>query len=285
MPVKEDREIMIKIEHLRKSFGSQKVLDNVSLDIRRGETMVIIGGSGQGKSVILKHIIGLLNPDGGRIFIENREITNARKTEIFDIRERLGMLFQGAALFDSMSVGENLSFPLRERGRREKKPMLRKDIDAIVRKNLALVGLSGIEEKMPSELSGGMKKRVGLARVLVMSPTVIMYDEPTTGLDPITSDVINDLILDMQRKLEVTSIVVTHDMVSAYKIASENGRISMLREGRIIFTGTVNEVKSTKNPYVRQFIEGRRKLQYDGTLATDNEKKAYQAKFDISKLK
>ncbi|MFH0921911.1 MAG: ABC transporter ATP-binding protein [Fibrobacterota bacterium] len=267
---------MIHLEHLKKHFKKMEVLRDVNLKIEKGETMVVIGRSGQGKSVILKHIMGLLQPDGGRVLIEGQEISSPRQVDLYKIRMKLGMLFQGAALFDSMDVGENIAFALREHT-----TLTEKEIADIVAEKLEMVGLRGIERKMPAELSGGMKKRVGLARVIAMNPQVILYDEPTTGLDPITSDTINDLILDMQDKLKVTSIVVTHDMVSAYKVAN---RIAMLHDGVIIFTGSPAELKASRDARVQQFILGQRKLQYDGTLATADEQIKYAAKFNISDL-
>lgn len=269
-------EVMIRLEHLNKHFKKLEVLRDVSLDILRGETMVVIGRSGQGKSVILKHVMGLLQPDGGRVLVENEEISSPRQIDLYRIRKKLGMLFQSAALFDSMDVGENLSFALREHTQKTEAEIAR-----IASEKLEMVGLRGIERKMPSELSGGMRKRVGLARVIAMNPQVILYDEPTTGLDPITSDTINDLILEMQQRLKVTSIVVTHDMVSAYKVAD---RIAMLHDGSIIFTGTPNELKASRDPRVQQFIRGQRKLMYEGTFASEEEQAKYTAKFSITDL-
>jgi phospholipid/cholesterol/gamma-HCH transport system ATP-binding protein len=267
---------MVRMEHLKKHFKKLEVLRDVSLDVVRGETMVIIGRSGQGKSVILKHIMGLLQPDGGRVLVDNQEISTPRQVDLYKIRRKLGMLFQGSALFDSMDVGDNIAFALREHT-----DLSEEEISRIVAEKLEMVGLRGIERKMPAELSGGMKKRVGLARVIAMNPEVILYDEPTTGLDPITSDTINDMILEMQQKLKVTSIVVTHDMVSAYKVAN---RISMLHDGAIIFTGTPNELKTSHDPRVLQFIRGQRKLIYDGTFASEDETLKYTAKFKIADL-
>lgn len=247
-------DMLIELRHLKKSFGEQQVLRDVNLKIRRGETMVIIGGSGGGKSVILKHMIGLLQPDGGEVVVDGTSISSADHIDTKTIRSRMGMLFQGAALFDSMNVGENIAFPLRERN----PGISQSEIDQTVVQMLRLINLNpDFARKMPSELSGGMKKRLGLARAIALKPDIILYDEPTTGLDPITSDVINDLIIDMQQKLGVTSVVVTHDMVSAYKVAD---RIAMLYEGHIIYTGTPEQIRSTSNPYVRQFILGQRKL-------------------------
>lgn len=245
---------LIELRGLQKSFGHQRVLKEVNLTVNKGETMVVIGTSGGGKSVILKHCIGLLQPDGGEVVVDGKVISSPTHIDVQTIRKRMGMLFQGAALFDSMNVGENIKFALREHNRQ----LTENQLDEIVAEKLHMINLSpDIRFKMPSELSGGMKKRLGLARVIALNPEIILYDEPTTGLDPVTSDVINDLILEMQHKLGVTSIVVTHDMVSAYKVAN---RMSMLYEGRIIFVGTPEELRATTNPYVQQFIRGQRKL-------------------------
>ena len=267
---------MIKLEHLKKHFKRLEVLRDVNLVIEKGETMVVVGRSGQGKSVILKHIMGLLQPDGGRVLVEGQEISSPRQVDLYKIRKRLGMLFQSSALFDSMDVGENLSFALREHT-----TLTEGEIVKIAAEKLEMVGLRGIERKMPAELSGGMKKRVGLARVIAMNPEVILYDEPTTGLDPITADTINDLILEMQEKLKVTSIVVTHDMVSAYKVAN---RIAMLHDGIIIFTGSPNELRASRDPRVQQFIRGQRKLMYEGVLGSQEETAKYKTKFKITDL-
>ncbi len=230
------------------------MLDGVNLTIRHGETVVIIGGSGSGKSVILKHCIGLLQPDGGEVVVDGTVISSRDSMDMKTIRRRMGMLFQSSALFDSMNAGENIKFAVREHN----PDMTESQLDNMVTEKLNLIHLlPDMRNKMPSELSGGMKKRLGLARAIAMNPEILLYDEPTTGLDPITADVINDLILDMQQKLGVTSLVVTHDMVSAYKVAN---RIAMLHEGKIIFIGTPDEIRATDNPYVRQFINGQRTL-------------------------
>ncbi len=247
-------DIMIKLRNLRKSFGKQNVLMDVNLDIRRNETMVIIGASGGGKSVILKHMIGLLQPDDGEVSVDGVTISTSKFFDTHTIRKKMGMLFQMGALFDSMDTGENIAFALRE----HHPELSEKQIQDTVTEKLKLINLvPEFRTKMPSELSGGMKKRVALARAIALSPEILLYDEPTTGLDPITSDVINDLILDMQSKLGVTSVVVTHDMVSAFKVAD---RIAMLYRGRIIEIGTVSEIKNTSNPFVKQFITGQRNL-------------------------
>jgi len=252
-----ENDIMIKLRNLRKSFGKQDVLLDVNLDIRRGETIVIIGQSGGGKSVILKHMIGLLQPDGGEVSVDNVTISTPKFFDTHTIRRRMGMLFQMGALFDSMTTGENIAFALRE----HHPELSEKQVQDQVTEKLQLINLvPEFRTKMPNELSGGMKKRVALARAIALNPEILLYDEPTTGLDPITSDVINDLILDMQSKLGVTSVVVTHDMVSAFKVAD---RIAMLYKGRIIEIGTVDEIKNTENPFVKQFITGQRHLPTD----------------------
>lgn len=265
---------ILNIEHLRKHFGNLLVLDDINLEIHKGEITCIIGQSGHGKSVILKHIIGLLIPDGGRILLDNEEISSPTKksSEFESVRKRFGMLFQGAALFDSKTVGENIAFPLREHT-----DYTEDEIKKVVADGLEMVGLVGIEEKMPSELSGGMKSRVGLARAISMKPDIMMYDEPTSALDPIMADKINDLILDLRKKLGMTSIVVTHDMSSAYKIAD---KIAMIFEGKIIFSGTPGEIRASRNPYIQQFIRGQRKLYY----AVEDESK-YEQQFDVSRIR
>ena len=239
---------MIQVVDIHKRFGEQKVLNGVSLRIPRGEIVVIIGGSGTGKTVLLKHLIGLLRPDRGHIFVEGMDICHLRSWELKETRKKFGMLFQGAALFDSLTVGENVAFPIREHTH-----LKEKDIQARVRNRLAEVGLHGIEDKYPSELSGGMRKRVGLARAIALEPEIVLFDEPTTGLDPIMSDVINDLILRTQRKLGITFFIITHDVKGALKIAH---RVAMLYEGRIVEQGTPEEIEASQNPIVRQFLAG-----------------------------
>ncbi len=239
---------MIEIINVYKSFGNRPVLDGVSLTIRDGETMVIIGRSGVGKSVLLKHIVGLIYPDQGQVIVDGQEVSNLHGKDLISFRLKIGMLFQGAALFDSMTVGENVAFTLYEHTH-----MSDQEIKVRVEECLGLVGLSEIERMKPSELSGGMKKRVGLARALAIKPRVILYDEPTTGVDPLMAGTINRLIVQLHDKLKVTGIAVTHDMTSAYKIAD---RIAMLHEGKIIEVGTTQEIKNTSNPIVRQFILG-----------------------------
>jgi phospholipid/cholesterol/gamma-HCH transport system ATP-binding protein len=238
----------IAIQGVSRAFGPKVVLDDLDFLIEKGETVVIIGRSGEGKSVLLKHIVRLLEPERGRIWVDGAEVTALRKAGLFELRKRFGMLFQGAALFDSMTVCENVGLGLKEHS-----GLSDEEIRGRACTCLGLVGLVNVEDKLPSALSGGMKKRAGLARAIVMQPEYILYDEPTTGLDPITADAINDLIIKLQRKLRVTSIVVTHDMASAFKIAD---RIAMLHEGKIIYSDTVENVKRTDHPVVRQFIEG-----------------------------
>jgi len=239
---------MIRIRNLHKSFGENRVLRGINLEVEDGETVTIIGGSGCGKSVLLKHIVGLLKPDAGEIEVDGQEITRLGMEKLAEVQKRFGMLFQGAALFDSLTVGENIAF-----GLRMLTDLGEKEIKERVTEKLSLVGLEGIEDLLPAELSGGMKKRVALARAIAMNPEYILYDEPSTGLDPIMADVINSLILDLKRKLKITSVAVTHDMVTAYKISD---KIAMLYEGRIEETGRPEEIRETKNPVVRQFITG-----------------------------
>lgn len=242
---------MIKIVNLHKTFRGKKVLRGLNLEIKKGETVVVIGQSGSGKSVLIKHMIGILKPDKGEIFIDGTEICCLTEDEFYKLRRRFGMLFQGAALFDSLTVGQNIAFGLeryRDYSEEEK--------EETVRESLAMVGLKGIENLMPYELSGGMKKRVGLARAIAYRPEIILYDEPSTGIDPIRADAINDLIIQMKKEIGVTSVVITHDMVSAYKIAD---KIAMLYEGKIIEEGTPEEIEKTENEVVQQFIHGRAK--------------------------
>lgn len=239
---------MIELVELYKRFGKKEVLKGASLKIEEGESMVVIGGSGSGKSVLIKHVIGLLRADGGSVLVDGVDITELPERELYLMREKFGMLFQGAALFDSMRVWENVGFALLR-----KRELSEKEIKEKAVEKLRLVGLVGVEDLMPSELSGGMKKRVGLARAIAHEPKALLYDEPTTGLDPIMADAINDLIVEMKNRLSVTSLAITHDMHSAYKIGD---RIAMLYDGRIIEVGTPEEFKNTANPVVRQFVTG-----------------------------
>ncbi len=247
----EQEDIIVELKDIHKSLGGKKVLEGLNLKIKRGETLVIIGRSGIGKSVLLKHIAGLMKPDKGEVIIDGVDITQLNEKELTEVQKKIGMVFQGAALFDSLTVEENVGFFL---FRYKLKELGYDKIREIVREKLRLVGLSGVENMLPSELSGGMKKRVGLARAIANDPEIILYDEPTTGLDPILADAINNLIVKTQKALNVTSVVVTHDMVSAYKVAD---RIAMINNGKIIFEGRPDEVKNSDNPYLQQFIEGR----------------------------
>ncbi len=250
---------MIEIRGLSKRFGKKVVLDGLDLTVPRGRNTVVIGGSGTGKSVLIKCVAGLLRPDEGEILIDGEDITRMEEEELVLVRRKFGMLFQGAALFDSMNVEENVGFALRR---------LRKFPEARVREavgeKLSMVGLWDIQQLMPAELSGGMKKRVGLARAIAAEPDILMYDEPTTGLDPIMADVINDLIISLRERLGVTSITITHDMASAYKVADH---IAMLYKGKIIEVGTPDEIRTTSNPIVAQFVQGRA----HGPITDENE--------------
>ena len=239
---------MIRIRGLRKRLGGKQVLDGVDLDIPAGCTIVVMGRSGTGKSVLLKHIIGLMHPDEGSIEVDGETITELAEPELNEVRKRFGMLFQGGALFDSMTVGENVGLPLREHTSLEEREIRRR-----VAERLSWVGLEGVEKMKPASLSGGMRKRVGLARAIAMDPAYILYDEPTTGLDPIMADVIDRLIRSLQARIGVTSIVVTHDLHSASHVGDV---VAMLHDGRIVFTGSPDEAKHTSDALVRQFMNG-----------------------------
>ncbi len=241
-------ETILSVKNVFKTFQDKKVLNGLSIDVKKGEILVIIGPSGCGKSVLLKHIIGLLNPDSGNIYYGSHDITKFSEYELNRMRMTFGMLFQGAALFDSLTVGENVSFGLREHTKLSKA-----EIDKIVEEKLTLVGMPGIANLKPAQLSGGMKKRVGLARAIAMNPEVLLYDEPTTGLDPVMTTIIDKLTIDMNKKLGCTTILVTHDMKSAFRIAD---RIAMHFNGQIIYSGTKDEIKNSSDPIVRQFIDG-----------------------------
>ncbi|MGB9628289.1 MAG: ABC transporter ATP-binding protein [Thermodesulfobacteriota bacterium] len=245
----QEPKIKIRVVNLHKSFSDNHVLRGVDLEVREGESMVVIGGSGSGKTVLIKCIIGLMEPDEGKIYVDDLEITSLSEKQMNEVRKKFGMLFQWGALFDSMTVWENVGFGLRHQSR-----LKDEEIKRIAIEKLALVGLRNIEDLMPSELSGGMKKRVSLARAIATEPEILLYDEPTTGIDPIMADAINDLIIQMKEKLNVTSITITHDMKSAYKIGD---RIAMLFQGKIIEVGTPDEIRNSSNPIVQQFIEGR----------------------------
>ncbi len=239
---------MIEIKGVHKKFSGNHVLRGVNLTVRDGETLAIIGRSGCGKSVLLKHIVGLIEPDQGELLVDGTNLLQLNMREQEKFRLQLGMLFQGSALFDSMTVKKNVGFSLYEHT-----ALPEKVIEEKVKEKLKMVGLQGIEHLMPASLSGGMQRRVALARAICNEPKIILYDEPTTGLDPINADIINDLIIRMQERLKVTSIVVTHDMKSAYKVAN---RIAMLYEGNIIGLGSPDEIRNTKDPVIAQFITG-----------------------------
>ncbi len=241
---------MISIQNVTKCFGTQKVLDGVSLEIPRGKITAIIGRSGEGKSVLLKHMIGLIKPDAGDVSVDGRNIGSMTDSDLLEHRKKFGMLFQDAALFDSLSVFENVAFPLVEHTKKSEA-----EISKRVTEVLSLVGLHDVEQKAPSELSGGMRKRVGLARAIALMPQIILYDEPTTGLDPIMTDSINQLISSTQKKLEdVTSVIISHDLEAAFRIAD---KVAMLHKGKILLEGNLEDFKKSKDPFVKQFLEGK----------------------------
>jgi len=239
---------LIEFRKVSKRFGPQVVLDRIDLRVERGQNLVIIGASGSGKSVMLKHMVGLLRPDSGQVLFEGRRIDNLSERRLAPVRAQFGFLFQMGALFDSMTVEENVAFPLVEHTNKK-----RDEIAVIVDEKLRMVGLPEVRKKMPAELSGGQRKRVALARAIALDPRVILYDEPTTGLDPIRADVINELILKLQRELRVTSVVVTHDMHSAFKIGD---RIVMLHDAHLVFDGTPQQTRESDDPIVRRFVTG-----------------------------
>ena len=241
--------IIIDIKDVYKSFDEKKVHTGVTLSIRKGESITVLGGSGSGKSVLLKEITGLLKPESGDVIIEGENIVPMDESELVRVRKKMGMLFQGAALFDSLSVYENIAYPLRENT-----DFAEDKIAETVATNLHHVGLPGIEDKMPADLSGGMKKRVGLARALAMNPKILLYDEPTTGLDPPNISRINQLIRYMQAEFGITGVIITHDVASAFEVSD---RVAFLYDGKIVFTGTVDEARNTQIEELRNFIEGR----------------------------
>jgi phospholipid/cholesterol/gamma-HCH transport system ATP-binding protein len=244
---------MIRLIDVYKAFGQKRVLEGFTLDVVEGETMVIIGYSGTGKSVAIKHIVGLLEPDSGQVIVDDLEVPALSRRELYKLRARIGYVFQFAALFDSFTIGENVAM-----GLRKQQELTESEIDERVREALDLVDLPNVENRFPAELSGGMRKRVGIARAIALRPKYILYDEPTTGLDPVTSAVIDQLMIRMRDRLGVTSVVITHDMRSAYSVGT---RIAMLYQGRVQQVGTVAEVQHTTDPIVRQFIEGRPTLE------------------------
>jgi len=240
---------LIELKHVSKRFGKLVVLDDLSLSLNRGETTVVIGESGTGKSVMLKHIVGLIRPDEGEVWFDGQRIDQLPERDLVPIRKRMGFLFQMAALFDSLTVGENVAFPLTEHSKFDQAK-----IEEIASEKLRMVGLDGLQERRPGQISGGQKKRVALARAIALDPEVVFYDEPTTGLDPVRADVINELILKLKRELSVTSLVVTHDMVSAFKVGD---RVVMLDRGKIIADHKPDWFKTCDDPRVRRFVDGK----------------------------
>ena len=243
-----ENEIVIRSDDVHKKFGDRVILNGINLEIYKGETFVIMGGSGCGKSTFLRHLIGALKPDKGKVYLLGKDLNLLNEDEMDVLKKKVGMCYQSAALFDSMTVGENISLPLREHTKLDKSV-----IDIVVKMKLELVGLRGFEDLMPSQLSGGLRKRVGRARALVMDPEIIFYDEPTAGLDPLVAGVIDKLILDLSKKLAITSVVVTHDLKSVFSIAD---RVAMLYEGRVLEVGSPDAIKKSKNAMVQQFISG-----------------------------
>ncbi|HLT28878.1 MAG TPA: ABC transporter ATP-binding protein [Myxococcaceae bacterium] len=237
---------MISVQGLHKRFGTHEVLRGIDLDIPEGSTCVILGGSGSGKTVLMKHMIGLLKPDRGRVIVDGEDLVPMGADALERVRRKFGMVFQAAALFDSMTVYENVAFPLKEHRKTGEE-----EAREIVRQKLALVGLKGVEDKYPADLSGGMRKRVGLARAIVLDPKIVLYDEPTTGLDPITTDSVDEMILDAQRELGVTSVVISHDIASAFKVADT---LAFLFEGQIIAKGPPHSLRDHPHPALRQFL-------------------------------
>jgi phospholipid/cholesterol/gamma-HCH transport system ATP-binding protein len=240
---------MIQLVNVHKAFGPKQVLRGFTLDVHEGETMVILGYSGSGKSVAIKHIVGLLAPDQGTVFVDGLEVPKLRRSELYELREKIGYVFQFAALFDSLTVAENVAMGLHTRDE-----LTRDELEQRVAESLDLVDLPDAGPRYPAELSGGMRKRVGIARAIALRPKYLLYDEPTTGLDPVTSAVIDELMMRMQQTLGVTGIVITHDIRSAYRVGT---RIAMLYQGNVRQVGTVEEIQRTDDPIVRQFIEGR----------------------------
>ena len=254
---------MIQLKNVHKAFGPKQVLAGFTLDVPEGETMVIIGYSGTGKSVAIKHIVGLLDPDQGEVWVDGQRVDQLSRRDLYRLRARIGYVFQFAALFDSLSIGENVAMGLRKQG-----DLSEREIAERVGEALALVDLPNVEGRMPAELSGGMRKRVGIARAIALRPDYILYDEPTTGLDPVTSAVIDQLMVRMREKLGVTGVVITHDMRSAYTVGT---RIAMLYRGRVRTVGSVDEIRDSQDPVVRQFIEGRPTMDEDATVSATAE--------------
>lgn len=244
----EEKKAIISLRNVSKYFDDRKVIDNVSFDIYRGETFVIMGCSGSGKSTLLRTITGIIKPDEGEVIIKNKNITDLGTRALDEIRKSFGMCFQYSALLDSLTVRENVALPIREHTKLEENI-----INIIVKLKLSLVGLRGYEDHFPSEISGGMRKRVGLARAIALDPEIVFYDEPTSGLDPVVGGVIDKLIMDLSKKLLITSVVVTHDMQSVFRIAD---RVAMVNKGGLVEVGTPQEIRASKNPYIQQFING-----------------------------
>jgi phospholipid/cholesterol/gamma-HCH transport system ATP-binding protein len=238
---------IIQIHDLHKAFGTNQVLKGVDLDVEEGTTVVILGGSGSGKTVLMKHMIRLLKPDRGQVIVDGEDIVGYEGVELSRVRRKFGMVFQAAALFDSMTVYENVSFPLREHSK-----MKEEEIRATVREKLEMLGLQNVEEKYPADLSGGMRKRVGLARAIVLDPKIVLYDEPTTGLDPITTEYVDQMILDAKRELGVTSVVISHDIASSFKVAD---KVAFLYDGRIIEEGPPQQLRDSRHPAVHAFLQ------------------------------
>ncbi|MGJ8697890.1 MAG: ABC transporter ATP-binding protein [Verrucomicrobiaceae bacterium] len=242
-------EVFLKIRGLHKSFGTNHVLKGVDLDLYRGETLVLLGGSGGGKTVLMKHMIGLLQPDAGSVMLEDQEISHLKERELTFVRRRISIMFQNGALFDSMNVHDNIAFPLRESGMKDQK-----EIDDRVAEALNIVKLPGQEDKMPSDLSGGMRKRVALARAVVEKPCCVLYDEPHAGLDPVTADSIDHLIKDLQQDHGITNVVITHEMRSVFRIAN---RVIFMKEGTVYWQGSAKELEDTEDPLLQNYIAGR----------------------------
>jgi phospholipid/cholesterol/gamma-HCH transport system ATP-binding protein len=238
--------VMIDVQDLYKSFSGFPVLKGINLKMHEGTTTVVLGGSGSGKTVLMKHIMGLFKPDKGRVMVDGQDVSTMARHELSTFRERMGMVFQSAALFDSMTVGDNVAFPLREHT-----GLTETQIKEKVKEKLAVVDLHDVEQKYPAELSGGMRKRVGLARAIIREPKIVLYDEPTTGLDPLTTESVDEMILHARERLQVTSVVISHDIGSAFHIAD---RIAVINEGRIVEEGTPAEVRKTQEPFTRQFL-------------------------------
>lgn len=244
-----DREVFVEIRNLHQRFGENQVLRGVNLDVYRGETLIILGGSGGGKSVLIKHMCGLMRPWKGTVVVEGEDITHLPERQLSDVRRKVSMMFQGGALFDSFTVSENIAFPLREMGLRDKK-----EIDRRVSEALEIVRMPGQETKMPSDLSGGMRKRVALARAVVEKPACVLYDEPHAGLDPVTADSIDHLIKDLQDGYQITNVVITHEMRSVFRIAD---RVAFMKDGEIYWLGTPHELGESQDSRLRNFVEGR----------------------------